>query len=127
MLGWSLGRSRSVNLTLKALQHAMKDRSIAPKMIFHSDRGIEYRGYRFQERLELLGIQASVNRPGRCTDNAHVESFFHSLKAELIRGNSYRSVTELRGALNSYINHFYNHLRLHSGINYNTPAAFEQV
>jgi len=86
ILGWSLGRTRSVNLTLRALQYATKGRVIAPNMIFHSDRGIEYRGFRFQEKLTELGIQASVNRPGRCTDNAHMESFIHSLKGELIRG-----------------------------------------
>lgn len=125
ILGWSLGRRRTVRLTLQALTRALKGRNPCKSMIFHTDRGIEYRGIRFQERLRLLGIQASVNRPGTCTDNAHMESFFHSLKGELIRGNVYETDQQLRGTLRWYINYFYNRVRLHSGIDYWTPEAYD--
>ncbi len=96
-------------------------------MIFHTDRGIEYTAHRFRKELKKHGIRASVNRLGQCTDNAHIESFFHTLKTELIRGRNFQSEKELRKALNSYINQFYNHKRLHSGIGYMAPAIYEAM
>lgn len=127
ILGWSLGRDRTVNLTLRALKHALKGRTLEENTIFHTDRGIEYTAYRFRNKLTKHGIRHSVNRPGHCTDNAHMESFFHSLKAELIRGRIFKAEHEMRFALNSYINQFYNHKRIHSAIGYTTPADFERV
>lgn len=127
ILGWSLGKDRTVNLTLRALRYALKDRTPEMDMIFHTDRGIEYTAYRFRDELIKYGMRHSVNRPGYCTDNAHMESFFHSLKAELIRGRVFNKEQELRYALNSYINQFYNHQRLHSGIGYLSPAEFERI
>lgn len=127
ILGWSLGSDRTVGLTLRALKHALKRRKPENNMIFHTDRGIEYTAYRFRDELMKHGIRHSVNRPGRCTDNAHMESFFHSLKAELIRGRTFKGENEMRYALNSYINRFYNHQRMHSGIGYTTPADFERL
>ena len=73
------------------------------------------------------GMASSYNRPGHCTDNAHMESFYHSLKAELIRGRRFESETELRHSLNSYINQFYNHKRLHSAPGYQPPAVYEKI
>ena len=127
ILGWSLGKDRTVNLTLRALHHALKDRTIVDGILFHTDRGIEYMAYRFRDELKKYGMLHSVNRPGHCTDNAHMESFFHSLKAELIRGRGFKDEKELRYALNSYINQFYNHKRMHSGIGYLSPAEFENI
>lgn len=125
IIGWSLGGNRTVNLVVTALQYALERRNPQEGLIFHTDRGTEYRNYRFRGILAKHGLRASVNRPGQCTDNAHMASFFHSLKAELIRGRSYADPLELRLSLNSYINQFYNHKRLHSGIGYCTPAQFE--
>ena len=68
-----------------------------------------------------------MNRPGHCTDNAFMESFFHSLKAELIRGVTWSKVAELRRALSTYINRFYNTVRLHSGLDYESPIEYEQL
>jgi putative transposase len=68
-----------------------------------------------------------MNRPGKCTDNEHMESFFHSLKAERIHGERFDSEHELRMALNGYINQFYNHKRLHSGVGYTSPAEYAQI
>lgn len=127
ILGWSLSRERSVELTLNALSHALRGRSLKSGMLFHTDRGIEYMAYRFRDELKKHGICHSVNRPGICTDNAHMESFFHTLKVELIRGRRFRNEAELRCALNSYINQFYNHRRMHSGIGYLPPAVFESM
>ncbi len=126
IIGWSLGRDRSTNLTLTALQNALKSRSLKDDLIFHTDRGIEYTAFRFQDMLKKHGISHSVSRPGCCTDNAHMESFFHTLKAELIRGTMFENESELRYALNSYINQFYNHKNMHSEIEYMSPSVYEK-
>lgn len=127
ILGWTLSRFRTSQITLKALMYATRNRKPPKGMIFHTDRGVEFTGKLFQRRLKKLGLKSSLNRPGHCHDNAFMESFFHSLKAELIRGRRFNSEKELRYALNSYINKFYNHKRLHSGIGYSPPAIFESM
>lgn len=127
ILGWSLDKTRTTALTISALRYALKGRHPEKNMIFHTDRGIEFAAFRFRDALRDRGIRASLNRPGHCTDNAHMESFFHSMKAELIRGRKFENEKELRNSLNSYINQFYNHKRLHSGIGYYPPAEFEQL
>ena len=93
-------------------------------VIFHSDRGSEYMGAPFCEHLARLGFvqSASVRGPG---DNAHMESFFHSLKAELTRGVVFTDERQLRGALQQYMQ-YYNATRLHSSLAYRSPLAFEQ-
>ncbi len=127
IIGWSLGKNRTTDLTLSALRNALRGRCPAKDMIFHTDRGVEYAALRFKKVLEEHGMKASVNRLGFCTDNAHIESFFHSMKAELIRGRKFQNEHELQYSLNSYINQFYNHKRLHSGIGYCPPAEYEQL
>lgn len=126
ILGWSLSKTRTTELSLTALRYALKGRELGEQMIFHTDRGVEYTAYRYRNKLLEHGMRPSLNRLGHCTDNGHMESFFHSLKAELIRGRVFKSEQELRYALNSYINQFYNHQRLHSGIGYLPPAVYEQ-
>jgi len=125
ILGWKLSTSRTVDDTLVVLKRVMKNRRPPKGLIFHTDRGIEFNGLRFKAELSRAGIRASVNRLGKCTDNAHMESFYHTLKAELIRGRRFDTKDYLRKSLNKYINHFYNHNRLHSGIGYVTPSEYE--
>lgn len=125
--GWSVGRDRTVNLTLNALCHARKERRLEKYMIFHTDRGIEYTAYRFRDELKKHGIRHSVNRPGFCTANAHMVSFFHTSKAESIRGRKFIDEKELRFSFNSHINQFYDHLTMHSRIGYIPPAVFERI
>ncbi len=127
ILGWSLSRHRTVTLTLTALRYAMRLRQGNTPGIFHTDRGIEYTAYRYQDALKKYQMLSSYNRPGYCTDNAHMESFYHSLKSELIRGRKFETETELRQSLNSYINQFYNHRRLHSSLGYQPPAVYEKI
>lgn len=127
VLGWTLSQTRTVEDTLRVLKRVMRQRPTPCEVIFHTDRGVEYTGFRFQDALKKHGLLPSVNRPGRCTDNAHMESFFHTLKAELIRGRTFESEQGLRLALNSYINQFYNHKRLHSGIGYCSPVEYEKL
>ncbi len=127
IISWSLTETRTVQDTLKVLRRAIQDRQPKEGLIFHTDRGIEFTGYAFRDELEKHGIRPSVNRLGQCTDNGHMESFFHSLKIELIRGRKFNTTNELRYALNSYINHFYNKKRLHSGIDYYPPIEYERI
>lgn len=126
ILGWSLSNTRTTALTKAAMTYALKKRQPAPGLIFHTDRGIEYAGGEFQQLLNDQGFRHSVNRPGKCTDNARMESFFHSLKAELIRGTLFVNVKELRRSLSDYINKFYNAVRLHSSLEYLSPIKYEQ-
>ena len=127
IIGWSLGARKTAELTLRALRHALRVRSPEPGLIFHTDRGVEYGAYAIQHELERRGMRPSMNRPGQCTDNAHVESFFHTLKCESLHGRVFRSEQELRLVLAGYINQFYNQTRLHSGIGYASPVEYEQM
>jgi putative transposase len=126
IIGWSLPSTRTTELTRAAMKYALKKRGYPKGILFHTDRGIEYTGGEFQKMLAENDFKHSLNRPGHCTDNAFMESCFHSLKAELIRGTIYRKATELRRALSTYINQFYNTVRLHSGLDYESPIEYEQ-
>ncbi|TGD70446.1 IS3 family transposase [Mangrovimicrobium sediminis] len=125
IIGWSLCSNRTAGDVLPLLQRVIARRKPAPGLIFHTDRGIEFMAYAIQGELAKHGLQRSYNRLGHCTDNAHMESFYHSLKAELIRGRCFANEPALRSALASYINGFYNQERLHSGIAYMSPAEYE--
>lgn len=125
IISWSLDSSRTADVTKRSLVAAVRKRQPKPGLMIHTDRGVEYRGSVFQQELKKYGIAHSLNRAGQCTDNAHMESFFHSMKADLIRGNVFKTERELRYAVGQYINHFYNAKRLHSGINYCSPIEYE--
>jgi len=124
IIGWALGRQRNVALTLRALNHAVSKRRPKPGLIFHTDRGIEYAANAFRERLMQLRITQSMNRPGKVTDNAFMESFFHSMKSDVIHGNTFSEDGQLLSVLRSYFP-FYNHSRMHSSLNYVSPATYE--
>ena len=125
ILGWSLSTRRDAALTVEALRHSMRNRQPAPGLMFHSDRGIEYAAFEYRNELARLGITQSMNRPGKMNDNAHIESFFHSMKAEDLHGRRFDNDEQLRQALCSYIA-FYNHQRLHSALSYLPPVIFER-
>ena len=127
ILSWSLTDTRTTEDTAKILKRAIRERQPDEGLIFHTDRGIEFTGKGFRNVLKKHNMKPSVNRLGFCTDNGHMESYFHSLKAELIRGRKFNSMNDLRYALNSYINHFYNKKRLHSGIGYCSPMEYEKI
>ena len=127
ILSWSLTDTRTTEDTAKILKRAIRERRPDEGLIFHTDRGIEFTGKGFRDVLIKHKMKPSVNRLGFCTDNGHMESYFHSLKAELIRGRKFNSMKDLRYALNSYINHFYNKKRLHSGIRYCSPIEYEKI
>ena len=125
IVGWSLGLNKDTQLTLRALNHAMRNRRPREGLIFHSDRGIEYAAYAFKTRLAALGIRQSMNRRGRPTDNAHMESFFHSMKSDVIHGCKLKSDQEVYRVVRCYIA-FYNRTRLHSALDYQSPIDYER-
>ena len=122
VLAWSLSRRRTARVTCAVLTRAARRRGTSG-VIFHSDRGSEYMGAPFCAQLARLGFlqSASARGPG---DNSHIESFFHSLKAELTRGVVFPTEDALRRALRRYIG-YYNGTRLHSALHYTSPIAFE--
>jgi putative transposase len=124
VVGWSLGASRDARLTLAALNRAVLNRRPLPGLLFHSDRGIEYAAYAFRRRLAVLGLVQSMNRPGEIADNAHMESFFHSMKSDVVHGISFASEDDLGRVLRSYLP-YYNAVRLHSGLDYRSPIDYE--
>jgi len=126
VLGWAYGKRKDVALTLKALDRAVHARRPRPGLIFHTDRGIEYAADAFKQRLAALGIIQSMNRPGKVTDNAYIESFFHSMKADIVHGLSFSEDREIERAVRAYVP-FYNGTRLHSSLNYVPPATFERL
>jgi transposase InsO family protein len=125
VLGWSLGPRRDAALTTQALDHATRKRNARPGLVFHTDRGMEYAALDFKRQLARRGFIQSMNRPGKMNDNAHMESFFHTMKTEGLHGMSFDTDGALHRELHSYIR-FYNQQRLHSSLDYLAPAAFER-
>lgn len=126
LLGYKLGVDRTSHLTVAALHRAISKRRPPPGLVFHSDRGSEYGGYLYRDRLAVRGIVQSMNRPKTMTDNAHVESFFHTLKTEAIHGRAFENVRELDAAIRSYILH-YNRTRIHSALGFRSPIDYERL
>jgi len=109
ILSWQLSRARGTELTRRAFDAAFQDRQ-PDRLIFHSDRGVEYAAPGFRDRLTALGVRQSMTRGGAPEDNPHAESFFHSLKAEVIHGITFASEKDLRTCLQEYVR-YYNHER----------------
>jgi len=126
IVGWCLGVHKDARLTVCALNRALIRRRPAPGLIFHSDRGIEYAAFEFRTRLAGLGIVQSMNRPGKPTDNAHMESCFHSLKSDVIHGRQFRNEEQLRQTIRRYVA-YYNRIRAHSALEYRSPVDFERM
>jgi putative transposase len=125
VLGWALGRKRDAALTTQALAHAARKRNVKPGLVFHTDRGMEYAALDFKHQLAKRGFTQSMNRPGKMNDNAHMESFFHTMKTEGLFDMNFDTDAALLRDLRSYIG-FYNRQRLHSSLDYQAPAAFER-
>ena len=127
VVGWALDSQLSTRLPLAALHNAIQSRRPGPGLLHHSDRGCQYTSREYRDALDALGVEVSMSRIGNCWDNAVAESFFATLKAELVYRSSWTTRDELRVALFRYLEVFYNRRRLHSSIGYQTPAAFEML
>jgi putative transposase len=126
LLGYQLGHERTSDLTVAALRSAIAKRKPGSGLVFHSDRGSEYGGYLYRDHLAVSGIVQSMNRPKTMTDNAHVESFFHSLKTEAVHGKRFRNAGDLDNAVRRYVTH-YNRTRIHSSLGYRSPIDYERT
>lgn len=126
IVGWALSYSLHSSLVKEALQAALPIRRPAAGLLHHSDRGLQYASSAFQALLQAHQILPSMSASGHCYDNAFMESFWSTLKAELIHHCSFIDLFHARSALFDYIEIFYNRQRLHSSLAYHSPVEFEQ-
>jgi putative transposase len=125
VVGWSVSERLERGLALDALKMALEARRPSQGMLHHSDRGSQYASHEYQALLAEHGIVSSMSRRANCWDNAVAESFFASLKMELVYQTRWRTKDEARSALFEYIEVFYNPRRRHSALGYKSPAEFE--
>jgi len=125
IVGWSMQESLESVLALDALCMAYRSRRPGEGLVHHSDRGCQYASGDYRRLLESYGMQASMSGTGNCYDNAPMESFFASLKTELVHHRRYFSRDEAKTDIFEYIEVFYNRQRLHSSLGYLTPVEFE--
>ncbi len=125
VVGWSMDDNMETPLVNNALQMALHTRNPAPKLIWHTDRGSQYASDSHRELLEKYDILQSMSRKGDCWDNAVSESFFHSLKTELVHHERFKTRAEANQAIFEYIEVFYNRQRLHSTNDYMSPVNYE--
>jgi transposase InsO family protein len=126
IVGWSTADHLKTELCLDALGMAMSQRARIKGLIHHSDRGVQYASDRYREALNARGIECSMSRRANCWDNAVAESFFGTLKTELIYRRPWVTRKSARNAIGEYIEIFYNRIRRHSTIGNVSPAAFEE-
>jgi putative transposase len=126
VVGWSMSESMESRLVVDALEMAVQRRLPGEGLLAHSDRGSQYASEHYQLLLGKHGIECSMSAVGQCWDNAPAESFFASLKKELVHDEDYQTRQEARASIFEYVEVFYNNKRLHSSLGYVTPAAYEQ-
>jgi len=125
VVGWSMSNRMTSQLVSDSLEYAIADRKPEVGLIFHSDRGSQYASIDFRRLLKKHEIIQSMSGKGNCYDNAVAESFFHTLKTELVYWIKYKARKEARSSIFEYIECFYNRRRRHSYLNYFSPSNFE--
>jgi transposase InsO family protein len=127
IVGWSMSERLTSRLVVDALEMAIERQLPGDGLLSHSDRGSQYASEHYQDLLNRNGIRCSMSRKGDCWDNAPMESFFATLKKELVHFEDYATRDEARQSLFEYIEMFYNRVRRHSALAYKSPAEFELV
>lgn len=127
VIGWALDRSLENELTLAALQMALRRRVPAPGLVHHSDRGVQYASQDYTALLKSHQITISMSRKGNPYDNAACESFMKTLKYEEVHRQEYRDLAEARASIRHFLERVYNQKRLHSALGYRPPAEFERL
>jgi len=127
VISWDADRSMDENLVIKPLEKALRDRKPNSELIFHSDRGSQYASQRLRNILKENNITQSMSSKGNCYDNAPTESFFSTLKRELVYRQNFKTRDEAKQSLFEYIEIFYNRQRSHSSLGYLSPLQFENL
>ena len=125
VVGWSMAEHLRTELALGALEMALGHRCVVAGLVHHSDRGCQYASDAYREKLAEFGIVSSMSRRANCWDNAVAESFFSTLKLELVYRTGWTTRAEARLDVHEYIEVFYNRRRRHSAVGYCTPVEFE--
>jgi len=126
IIGWAADKRMKKELVIKAMERSLMKRKSYKDLIFHSDRGSQYASHDFRRQLRKNGIRQSMSNKGNCYDNAIAESFFKTLKTELIYHKRYKTREEAKLDLFEYIEVFYNRERLHSALDYKTPIEYRK-
>jgi putative transposase len=125
IVGWAMSERIDTTLVLNALAMALVHRKPPAHLLCHSDRGIQYTSGDYRRALSQAGLLASMSRKGNCYDNATMESFWSTLKLELIYRRNFTTRTQARSQIFDYIETFYNRQRSHSALNFHSPVDFE--
>lgn len=125
IVGWAMSETLDAPLAVKALRMGKDRRKPEPGMLVHSDRGSQFASSAYRRELAENGLVASMSRKDNCYDNAFIESFWSSLKYEVVYHRRFATRPEARAAIFDYIETFYNRQRLHSSLGYQSPADFE--
>ena len=127
IVGWAMSERIDTNLVLSALDMALTHRAPPANLLFHSDRGVQYASGDFRQALAQANLVASMSRKGNCYDNATMESFWSTLKLELVYRGEFEKRAQARAQIFDYIEVFYNRQRTHSALDYNSPVDFEAL
>lgn len=127
IVGWAMHESLDAPLAIKALRMAIAQRRPPPALIVHSDRGTQFASAAYRRVLAEHRLVASMSRQGNCYDNAFIESFWSSLKYEVVYHRRFSTRADARAAIFDYIEAFYNRTRLHSSLGYVSPTTFEST
>lgn len=127
LIGWAMSSSLATALPLAALHMALRHRRPPPGLVHHSDRGVQYASAEYRQVLDQHGLVASMSRRGNCYDNATMESFWSTLKHELIYRRIFLTRAAATTAIFAFIERFYNRVRLHSSLDFQSPLDFEAL
>ena len=125
IIGWSLSETMKAELVVSALRKAIRKEKVQAGAIIHSDRGSQYAATEFRRLLQANCFRQSMSGRGNCYDNAQAESFFSRFKTELMEGGVFEDVEQARSEIFSYIEGYYNRVRLHSSLGYLSPMEYE--